>query len=64
TDGLYAKLKQLEHLDFSNTPTEKTAQLIGAIEHEIRKINGYFESVYFESQKKNGSKSNMEPGKS
>ena len=63
-DGLYAKLKQLEHLDFRNTPTEKTAQLIGAIENEIRKINGYFESVYFESQKKNGTQSTMEPGKS
>lgn len=62
-DGLYNKIKQLEHLDFDNTPTEQTAQLIGTIEHEIRKINGYFESVYLETQKKNGWKGNLEPEK-
>ena len=63
-DGLYNKIKQLEHLDFDNTPTEQTAQLIGTIEHEIRKINGYFESVYLETQKKNGWKGNLESEKS
>lgn len=61
-DGLYAKIKQLEHLDFVNTPTETTAQLIGTIENEIRKINVYFESVYFETNKKNGLNGSSEHG--
>ena len=62
-DGLYAKIKQLEHLDFINTPTETTAQLIGAIENEIRKINVYFKSVYSDTQKNNGLNGHMEHGK-